>query len=71
MKEIEKTMRRFQRSGVASEANDEIRGALEDLSQALLAKALHRPLTALKDRSTDPAVIQVFRELFLKKKSED
>lgn len=69
--EVNKTMRRLQRLGVGGELSDQFRLALDDLSQALLAKALHRPITALKQRSEDPAALQMFRELFLPKKSEE
>jgi len=66
--EIEKTLRRLERSGGINDG-EILRAALEDLTQALVAKTLHSPLTALKRRAAeDPEILEVFRELFFGKR---
>ncbi len=63
-REIEKTIRRLERSGEFQDGHL-LREALEDLTQALVAKTLHSPLTALKRKAAeDPDILDVFRELF-------
>ncbi|MFN8388956.1 MAG: glutamyl-tRNA reductase [Bdellovibrionota bacterium] len=68
--EIQKTLRRLQRLGLPAESA-ELRIALEDLSQALLAKTLHQPVTSLRELvQSDPAALDLFRELFLGRKDD-
>ena len=68
--EIQKTLRRLNRLGLAADVEHQLRGALEDLAQALLAKTLHQPIASLKQMAPrDPSAIEAFREFFLKKTS--
>lgn len=66
--EVEKTLKRLQRLGVSQEANGEFRAALDDMANAVLAKALHDPLTAVRGRGKDdPELLTFFRRVFLRK----
>jgi len=64
--EVEKTMRRLRRAGFDERQCKLLSSAVEDLSDALIARALHRPFTVLKENAPhNQKVIALFREFFL------
>ena len=64
--EMAKTMRRLKRAGLTDVQCRLVEAALGDYSHALIGKLLHKPLTALRERSaTDPTVLAAFHEFFL------
>lgn len=69
--ETAKTLRRLKRAGLSDAQCALVAGALEDHSQALVGKLLHKPLCALRERSAaDPAVLSAFNEFFLDTEEE-
>jgi len=66
--EVEKTMRRLRHSNLTQDQLSEVESAVRDLSRALISKSLHQPVETLKRLGAwDRTVVEVFRNLFLKK----
>ncbi|MCB0325483.1 MAG: hypothetical protein KDD69_18000, partial [Bdellovibrionales bacterium] len=64
--EVQKTLRRLQRAGIAREQCDILEAALADMADALLAKTLHQPLEALRRNcAKDSTAAAVFREYLI------
>lgn len=64
-REVGKTIRRLTREGVVAAETDAVKQALDDLAQSLVAKVLHRPLSAVRSNSAeDASLADAFRRLF-------
>lgn len=71
VQESQKVMKRLKRSGLGIDEQEIVGQALNQVAEAVLAKALHAPLKALKEQAPyDPGLLSAFCDLF-ELKSDD